>query len=143
MRKPSGGRRSLTPGWLGPTAPAPVLRGGLFFCACAGANKLSGLPRRSDSPLDTALCTGRLCLSFGGRCPNFSSPRTVMKRRIVGYHVDSENHWVAELECGHEQHVRHDPPLTERAWVLTEEGRASRLGQELNCVICDSVPPPA
>jgi Protein of unknown function (DUF3565) len=66
-----------------------------------------------------------------------------MKRRIVGYHVDCENHWVAELECGHEQHVRHDPPLTERPWVLTEEGRASRLGQELNCVICDSVPPPA
>jgi uncharacterized protein DUF3565 len=33
-----------------------------------------------------------------------------MQRRIVGYHQDDERHWVAELECGHAQHVRHDPP---------------------------------
>ena len=60
-----------------------------------------------------------------------------MKRRVVGYHTDAENHWVAELECGHGQHVRHDPPWTERPWVTTEEGRAARLGEELNCVRCD------
>ena len=60
-----------------------------------------------------------------------------MKRKIVGYHIDAENHWVAELECGHGQHVRDDPPWRERPWVRTEEGRASRLGQELNCVRCD------
>jgi hypothetical protein len=60
-----------------------------------------------------------------------------MKRRVVGYHSDAENHWVAELECGHGQHVRHDPPWTERPWVTTEEGRAARLGEELNCVRCD------
>jgi hypothetical protein len=66
-----------------------------------------------------------------------------MKQKIVGYHVDSENHWVAELECGHDQHVRHAPPMTERPWVTTEEGRASRLGQELNCVKCDEARRPA
>ena len=33
-----------------------------------------------------------------------------MKRRIVGFHQDEEQHWVAELECRHNQHVRHDPP---------------------------------
>ena len=44
---------------------------------------------------------------------------------------------VAELECGHGQHVRDDPPWRERPWVRTAEGRASRLGQELNCVRCD------
>jgi hypothetical protein len=59
-----------------------------------------------------------------------------MKRRIVGYHVNAEVHWVAELECGHQQHVRHSPPFAERR-VTTEERRASRLGQELNCVECD------
>jgi hypothetical protein len=32
-----------------------------------------------------------------------------VKRRIVGFHRDDERHWVAELECGHGQHVRHDP----------------------------------
>jgi Protein of unknown function (DUF3565) len=60
-----------------------------------------------------------------------------MKRKVVGYHTDAENQWVAELECGHGQHVRHDPPWTERPWVITEEGRQSRLGEELNCVRCD------
>jgi hypothetical protein len=60
-----------------------------------------------------------------------------MKRKIIGFHNDAENHWVAELECGHGQHVRDDPPWRERPSVRTEEERASRLGQELNCVRCD------
>jgi hypothetical protein len=60
-----------------------------------------------------------------------------MKRRIVGYDRDDEGHWRAILDCGHPQHVRHDPPLTTRTWVLTEEGRASRLGVELDCKRCD------
>ncbi|MCV6623091.1 MAG: DUF3565 domain-containing protein, partial [Cellvibrionaceae bacterium] len=37
-----------------------------------------------------------------------------MKQPIVGYHQDEENHWVARLACGHFQHVRHDPPWTNR-----------------------------
>jgi len=60
-----------------------------------------------------------------------------VKRAIVGYHVDDEGHWVAELQCGHGQHVRHDPPWQVREWVTTESGRASFLGVELNCVLCD------
>ncbi|MNJ93363.1 hypothetical protein D3C87_110430 [compost metagenome] len=62
-----------------------------------------------------------------------------MNQKINGYHKDFENHWVAELECGHAQHVRHDPPWMERLWVTTEEGRNSRLGHELNCVRCDEM----
>ena len=60
-----------------------------------------------------------------------------MKRKIVGYDRDDESHWRAELDCGHFQHVRHNPPLATRTWVLTEEGRASRLGLELDCKRCD------
>jgi hypothetical protein len=59
-----------------------------------------------------------------------------MKQPIVGYHQDGEGHWVAELRCGHGQHVRHDPPWQVRDWVTTPEGRASRLGVELECVRC-------
>jgi Protein of unknown function (DUF3565) len=66
-----------------------------------------------------------------------------MKRKIVGYHLDAEDQWIAELECGHGQHVRHAPPFVERSWVTTEEGRASRLGSELNCVKCDEATRPA
>lgn len=59
-----------------------------------------------------------------------------LPRRIVGYRADDEEHWVADLECGHSQHVRHDPPWQNRVWVTTEAGRAEHLGTELRCVLC-------
>jgi len=59
-----------------------------------------------------------------------------VERRIVGYHEDEEQHWIAELECGHTQHVRHDPPWQVRLWVTTPEGRAGRLGSMLQCSRC-------
>jgi hypothetical protein len=65
-----------------------------------------------------------------------------MDRRIVGFHQDEHQHWVAELECGHNQHVRHDPPWTSREWVTTPEGRHARLGNVLDCVKCDTAQPP-
>jgi len=64
------------------------------------------------------------------------SDRPSVPRRIVGYHQDEEGHWVADLECGHTQHVRHDPPWQNRPWVVTGEGRARFLGTELQCVKC-------
>ena len=60
-----------------------------------------------------------------------------MKQKIVSYRQDEANDWVAVLECGHGQHVRHNPPMVSRPWVLTEEGREKMLGFELNCVKCD------
>ncbi|HXI97905.1 MAG TPA: DUF3565 domain-containing protein [Gemmatimonadaceae bacterium] len=60
-----------------------------------------------------------------------------MKREIIGYHQDDEGHWVADLVCGHSQHVRHDPPWQVRPWVMSESGRASFLGTQLECVRCD------
>jgi len=57
-----------------------------------------------------------------------------MLRRITGYHLDELGDWVAELECGHGQHVRHDPPWQVREWVTTGAGRAAHLGTILNCV---------
>ncbi|MBW7472116.1 DUF3565 domain-containing protein [Marinobacter sp. M216] len=65
-----------------------------------------------------------------------------MKQPITGYHRDEENHWVAQLACGHNQHVRHDPPWINRPWVITPEGRQSRLGHELDCNKCDQGAPP-
>lgn len=64
---------------------------------------------------------------------------------IVGFHTDEEGHWVADLACGHTQHVRHDPPWQNRPWVLTDAGRARFLGVELACAHCAaaSVAPPA
>ena len=61
-----------------------------------------------------------------------------MDRSITGFHQDDEGHWVAELDCGHQQHVRHNPPWVNRLWVTTVEGRTAALGAALNCRKCDS-----
>jgi hypothetical protein len=60
-----------------------------------------------------------------------------MRQKIVGFHQDEERHWVADLQCGHTQHVRHNPPWMNRSWVTTFEGRVQRLGHELECKRCD------
>lgn len=60
-----------------------------------------------------------------------------MNRAIVGFHRDEVSDWVAQLACGHGRHVRHRPPFQEKPWVVTAEGRASRVGSELDCVRCD------
>jgi hypothetical protein len=62
-----------------------------------------------------------------------------MKQKIIGFHQDEIQHWVADLACGHTQHVRHDPPWQERPWVITEQGRQQKMGYELDCVDCDKV----
>ena len=60
-----------------------------------------------------------------------------VKWKILGFHQDEVGDWVADLECGHTQHVRHDPPWQERPWVITSDGRRSRIGAELDCKKCD------
>ena len=61
-----------------------------------------------------------------------------VKRRIIEFHMDEEGHWVADLECGHAQHVRHNPPWVNRPWVTTPEGRAAALSESLDCKHCDA-----
>jgi hypothetical protein len=59
-----------------------------------------------------------------------------MERRIVGYRQDELGDWVALLECGHSQHVRHDPPWQVREWVTSDGGRNSHIGTVLSCRAC-------
>jgi hypothetical protein len=60
-----------------------------------------------------------------------------MQRQITGFSQDEQSHWIAHLDCGHGQHVRHDPPWTVREWVTTEQGRAARIGSWMECKRCD------
>ena len=61
-----------------------------------------------------------------------------MKQAITGFHTDHEDHRVAQLQCGHFQHVRHNPPWMNRLWVTSDEGRKAMLGYQLNCIKCDN-----
>jgi tellurite resistance-related uncharacterized protein len=60
-----------------------------------------------------------------------------MQRPIADFGVDQHGDPFACLSCGHRQHVRHNPPFTNRPWVTTEAGRRSKLGEMLDCVRCD------
>jgi hypothetical protein len=59
-----------------------------------------------------------------------------MQQAIIGFHQDDVGDWVADLACGHTQHVRHQPPWTNRPWVLTCERRHQYLGWPLWCQHC-------
>src|SRR5215469_4435686 len=58
-----------------------------------------------------------------------------------GHHLsqDEDLDWAAELECGHQQYVGHNPPWTERHWVTTAEGRQAHIGHELRCLACEQI----
>lgn len=62
------------------------------------------------------------------------------ERAIIGFHRDEEDHWVADLDCGHTRHVRHDPPWQNREWVLLLEDRRERIGFMLECKKCSATP---
>lgn len=61
---------------------------------------------------------------------------SAIPQAIVGYHQDDEGDWVAELACGHNQHVRHNPPWFNRPWTTSNAGREAMLGQQLGCRKC-------
>lgn len=56
--------------------------------------------------------------------------------KVRAFRQDEEGHWIADLECGHAQHVRHRPPMETREWVLTDEGRRGRIGASFPCRYC-------
>jgi tellurite methyltransferase len=64
-------------------------------------------------------------------------------RAIESFEQDSAGDWVARLRCGHGQHMRHKPPFWTRGWVTTPEGRAAKLGVEVECPLCDRFELPA
>ena len=59
-----------------------------------------------------------------------------MRQAIIGFHQDDVGDWVADLACGHTQHVRHQPPWMNRPWIVTREGRRQHLGWLLWCKHC-------
>jgi hypothetical protein len=64
--------------------------------------------------------------------------RNGLQQAITGFHQDEHGDWVADLACGHTQHVRHRPPWELRSWVVSEEGRREHLGCMLHCMKCET-----
>ena len=59
-----------------------------------------------------------------------------MHYAITGYFQDVEGHWVAKLGCGHDQQLPHNPPVANNPWVLTQTGRADKIGVLVVCTDC-------
>ena len=66
----------------------------------------------------------------------------MVERRIEAFREDEHGDFIAVLECGHTQHVRHRPPWQVREWVTTEAGRKQKLGALLPCSECDRLAAP-
>jgi tellurite resistance-related uncharacterized protein len=56
---------------------------------------------------------------------------------MTGFRRDDDGAWVAELSCLHGQHIRHEPPFREAAWIEDDDERARRVGEPLECPLCD------
>ena len=57
-------------------------------------------------------------------------------RKIVDFHLDGNLDWIAQLECGHPQHILYSPLCNHRYWLTTPQGRLGYLGLELACPVC-------
>jgi hypothetical protein len=65
---------------------------------------------------------------------------TAVPQSITGFHQDEVGDWVADLACGHAQHVRHQPPWQLRPWTQSPAGRSAMLGRTLPCPLCAEHP---
>ena len=73
--------------------------------------------------------------------PPAAPPPSGGRTAIAGFHQDAAGDWVAELACGHTQHMRHRPPWQNRAWVESEVGRAAKVGAAIECPACRRADP--
>jgi hypothetical protein len=56
--------------------------------------------------------------------------------RLLDFRQDEHGDWLAVLSCGHTQHLRHQPPWQNRAWVLDAKQRNAQLGKPFPCGWC-------
>lgn len=66
-----------------------------------------------------------------------------VERTITGFHEDDCDDYVADLACGHGQHVRHQPPFRLRPWIVDPVQHAERIGATLDCPLCDRAERPS
>ena len=76
-------------------------------------NHHNALGPRSSGALP-ALVSNRVVDTGSGPSVRSGAHESTMQRKIIGFHQDEAQDWVADLECGQQQHVRHAPPWLNR-----------------------------
>lgn len=65
-----------------------------------------------------------------------SEPAPPVPRTILGWRREAADTVVSTLDCGHDRHVRHQPPLSSHAWVLDDAACDARVGASIECLRC-------
>jgi hypothetical protein len=65
-----------------------------------------------------------------------------IRRKIIDYLSDEAFDWIADLELGHQQHLRHNPPWTNRHWVTTPQGRLDQYRPRIAVLNLYTLPKP-
>jgi tellurite methyltransferase len=68
-----------------------------------------------------------------GRVPDPAPP---VPRTISSWRREAADAVVLRLECGHDRHVRHRPPLSRHGWVMDDAGCEVRVGEPIECLRC-------
>ncbi|MFZ3155271.1 DUF3565 domain-containing protein [Pseudomonas sp.] len=68
--------------------------------------------------------------------PHTDGRPSVALVRVLDFRQDEHGDWLAVLSCGHTQHLRHQPPWQNRAWVLDAQQRQAHVGEPFLCGWC-------
>ncbi|WP_298187457.1 DUF3565 domain-containing protein [uncultured Pseudomonas sp.] len=68
--------------------------------------------------------------------PDTDGRPCVVLVRVLDFRQDEHGDWLAVLSCGHTQHLRHQPPWQNRAWILDPTQRNAQLGKAFPCGWC-------
>ncbi|MDF3194116.1 DUF3565 domain-containing protein [Pseudomonas sp. 1928-m] len=68
--------------------------------------------------------------------PDTDGRPSVALVRVLDFRQDEHGDWLAVLSCGHTQHLRHQPPWQNRAWVLDAQQRQAQLEKPFLCGWC-------
>ncbi|HUN52857.1 MAG TPA: DUF3565 domain-containing protein [Candidatus Sulfotelmatobacter sp.] len=117
-------------------------RGRLHRWTAAGYGESLMAPDRMVTVLTPRCIVAALAAGYRPSVHASADPAVAAERRIAGFRQDVEGQWVADLDCGHSRHVRHQPPWQERAWVTSVAGRRTHLGSTLTCRRCAAGEPP-
>jgi tellurite resistance-related uncharacterized protein len=69
-------------------------------------------------------------------------PVPPVPRIITGWRREAPDVVVLHLDCGHDRHVHHRPPLSSHAWVQDDAATAARVGHPIECLRCGQRLPP-
>lgn len=65
-----------------------------------------------------------------------SEPVPPVPRVITTWRREAPAAVVLRLDCGHDRHVHHRPPLSSHAWVEDDMACEARVGQAIECLRC-------